>query len=98
MDIVRSVNGIPIRLTEERWSHIVNFHNDMAGYYDDCLRVVERPDFVLRGDEGTLRAVKNYGKDWHLQVVYRELSRQDGFVITAYFVRRIQRGNILWQR
>jgi hypothetical protein len=37
MEIVKSKNGVPIRLTEERWLHIVENHGDLAGYYDDIL-------------------------------------------------------------
>ena len=34
-DITYSVNNVPIRLTDERWIHIVENHDDMAGYYFD---------------------------------------------------------------
>ncbi len=36
MEIAISVNGVPIRLTDERWSHIVNAHDDLAGYSKSC--------------------------------------------------------------
>src|SRR5438477_5430673 len=97
MDIAYSVNRVPIRLTAERWSHIVNSHDEMAGYYDDCLQVIEEPDWVLTGRGGSLRAVKGYGRNRHLVVLYRELSADDGFVITAYFVRKIDRRSIIWR-
>lgn len=83
MDIAYSVNNVPIRLTDERWSHIVYSHDDMAGYYDDCLRVIEQPDLVVAGYRGSLKAAKGYGKDRYLQVIYKELSGSDGFVIAA---------------
>lgn len=98
MDIAHSVNGVPIRLTDERWRHIVNARDDLAGYYDDCLRVVEEPDLVLAGYHGSLKAVKAYGRNRFLVVIYRELSAADGFIITAYFARTIKRRNILWRR
>ncbi|MHC1610492.1 MAG: hypothetical protein ACXQTW_02655 [Candidatus Methanospirareceae archaeon] len=28
-----SKNGVPIRLTDERWLHITEEHSEMAGYY-----------------------------------------------------------------
>jgi hypothetical protein len=34
MDRAISVVGVPIRLTYERWFHIVENHDDVAGYYD----------------------------------------------------------------
>ncbi len=36
-DIIISKNGVPIRLTAERWWHIIENHDDLAGYYDDVL-------------------------------------------------------------
>ena len=98
MDVVISVNRVPIRLTDERWSHIVNAHDELAGYYDDCLQVIEDPDLVLAGFRGSLKAVKGYGRNRYLVVIYREVDRDDGFVVTAYFVRRIDRRKIIWRR
>jgi hypothetical protein len=98
MDVAMSVNRVPIRLTDERWSHIVNAHDDLAGYYDDCLQTIEDPDLVLRGFGDSLKAVKGYGRNRYLVVIYRELDSDDGFVVTAYFVRRIDRRKIVWRR
>jgi len=97
MDIAYSVNGVPIRLTDERWGHIVNSHDEMAGYYDDCLHVIENPDLVLAGMGGSMKAVKGYGRNRYLVVIYRETGKGDGFVITAYFVRTINRRKIVWR-
>jgi hypothetical protein len=44
MDVVYSINRVPIRLTDERWNHIINARDELVGYYDDCLRTVENPD------------------------------------------------------
>jgi len=40
MDLVFSPNRAPIRLTEERWFHIIESHDDLAGYYDDVLAAI----------------------------------------------------------
>ncbi len=58
MDIAVSVNQVSIRLTDERWNHIVSARDELAGYYDDCLRTIEEPDLVLGGYRGSLKAVK----------------------------------------
>jgi len=62
MDIAISRSGVPIRLTEERWYHIVENHDDVAGYYDEVLLAVENPDFMMRGYRGTLIAVRTFGR------------------------------------
>jgi len=83
MDKVMSVDGVPIRLTEERWFHIVENHDDMAGHYDDVLETISDPDLVLPGYHGSFIAVRNYGRRRFLFAIYREASGDDGFVITA---------------
>ncbi len=98
MDRVVSRNAVPIRLTEERWFHIVENHDDLAGHYDDVLDAVENPDVILRGDEGALVAAKRVAPRRHLAVVYKELTREDGFIVTAYFTRRLARRTIEWRR
>jgi hypothetical protein len=98
MDVALSVEDIPIRLTAERWFHIVENHDDMAGYYDDVLETVENPDIVVRGYQGSLIAVRGYGRRQYLAVVYRQVSAEDGFIITAYFTNKIDRKKAIWRR
>ena len=98
MDVVLSIEGVPIRLTAERWFHIVENHDDLAGYYDDVLETVENPELVLRGYRGSLIAVRGYGRKRYLAVIYRQVSREDGFIITAYFTSRIERKKAIWKR
>ena len=98
MDTTQSVDGVPIRLTEERWFHIVESHDEVAGYYDEVLDTVASPEVVLPGYSGSLIAVRNYGQRRYLCVIYRQISSSDGFIITAYFSRRIDRGKAIWNR
>ena len=98
MDIAYSKNGVPIRLTYERWYHIIENHDDLASYYFDVLETIENPDFIIRGTKGTLKATRNFGRSRWLVVVYREISKKDGFVITAYFLDKRPKGEIIWQQ
>lgn len=49
MYVAVSVQGVPIRLTAERWMHIVEARDELAGRMTDVLNTVERPDWVTRG-------------------------------------------------
>lgn len=40
--IAVSKNGVRIRLTEERWYHIVENHDELAGLSDEVLLTVVR--------------------------------------------------------
>ncbi|MFZ4658195.1 MAG: hypothetical protein ACOYNY_14360 [Caldilineaceae bacterium] len=98
MDTVFSINNIPIRLTAERWLHIVENHDDMAGYYEDVLETLENPELILPGHKGSLVAVRNYGHRRYLTVIYREVDADDGFIITAFFTDQIDRKKALWKQ
>ena len=98
METTCSVNDVPIRLTYERWFHIIENHDDLASYYFEVLEVVEKPEFIIRGNKGTLKAAKNMGKDTWLIVVYKEISIRDGFIITAYFLNKRPKGDVIWRR
>lgn len=86
--IVRSVNGVPIRLTWERLSHIRARHPEMWDHMDLVLETVSAPDMVQEGDRGELLAIRRYADTFptekYLVVAYREVEDQDGFVLTAY--------------
>jgi len=98
MRIAYSVNNVPIRLTYERWYHIIENHDDLASYFYEVLETVEKPDFVVRGNKGTLKATRNMGKNRWIVVIYRETSKTDGFIITAYFLDKRPKGEIIWRR
>ena len=98
MHIAYSVNRVPIRLTYERWYHIIENHDDLASYFYDVLDTIERPDLVIRGNKGTSKATKNMGKNKWLVVIYREISKTDGFVVTAYFLNKKPAGEVIWRR
>jgi hypothetical protein len=97
-DFTISVDGVPIRLTDERWVHIVENHDDLAGHYDDVLETVENPDMLLPGHRGSLLAVRSYGRRRYLVVIYRQIKTDDGFVITAFFADSIDRERAIWKR
>ncbi len=101
MKIVQSKNDVPIRLTEERWLHITEEHSEMAGYYFEVLETVQDPEAIYEGNDNELLAVKEIEQGKYIVVVYKEVSREDGFVITAFLTRRtnqVQRRTKLWPR
>ena len=98
MDVVDSVNRIPIRLTEERWRHIVENKPYMSAYYGNVLSTIECPMWVVRGYAGALIAVASVGRRRYLNVVYREISRYDGFIITAFVSTKLNKGSLIWPK
>jgi hypothetical protein len=98
MEITYSINGVPIRFTEERWLHIVSNKPYMESYYEHILEAVENPMCVLRGYGGSLVAVLSVGRQQYLHVVYKEVSREDGFIITAFITRKYNRKMRVWSQ
>lgn len=88
IDRVISRSGIPIRLTDERWSHITEEHAELAGMRRDVLEAVSEPERILQGNHGALMAVHEMEAGKFLVVVYAE-RRDDGFIITAFTTRRV---------
>ena len=101
MDVIRSKNDVPIRLTQERWFHITEEHSEMAGYYFEVLEAVEEPEAIYEGKAGECIAVREVEKGKYIVVVYGELSKEDGFIITAFLSRRrkqLEGRRKIWER
>jgi len=88
-----SKNNVTIRLTSERWHHIVIAHQEIRDDdFPKIMKVISEPDFILKGNKGEYLAVKRItGKENWLVVPYKEVSQEDGFVLTAYFS-----SNLIW--
>ena len=103
MTTMKSVQGVPIRLSNERLAHIVRRHPELAGEEAKIEETVHSPDSVQEGDAGSLIALRHYEKTSmnakYCAVVYKEESATDGFVLTAYLTRRPAKSRrVLWKR
>ncbi|MCC7164145.1 MAG: hypothetical protein IT331_16745 [Anaerolineae bacterium] len=93
-----SINGVPIRLTDERWNHIAQEHGELGDLQRTVLETVSNPERILDGGQGELLAVSQIEQGKWLIVVYRQ-GLADGFIITAFFTRRyssLRRRNQVW--
>ena len=101
----RSINGVPIRLPDERWAHIIGRHPELAHYRRHVIETVTNPDLVAKGLHGKFKAARLYA---HLPmgpryfiVLCKEVKPNDGFIITARIssdVGNVIRRGIIWQR
>ncbi|MCD6169866.1 MAG: hypothetical protein J7J76_04875 [Candidatus Latescibacteria bacterium] len=103
MLIVHSRNGVPIRLTEESWQHIVCRHPEMDNQREQILETLAEPDIIQQGDFGELLAIRFYPETpltrKFLVVAYREVSPEDGFILTAYLTSRPSSRRVtIWKR
>ena len=85
-----SRSGVPIRLTDERWAHIIEEHGELSALREETIQAISNADRVLRGGAGELLAVRMLAADKAMVVVYRETGPDDGFIITAFVTRRLK--------
>ncbi|MBI3250207.1 MAG: hypothetical protein HYZ50_27235 [Deltaproteobacteria bacterium] len=100
--------GRKIRLTSKVWT--AKFlasrpeFRQRAEYPEELKAVIEDPDYIARGEEGELIALRWCDiapkRPKYLCVVYRELNGE-GFIITAFFTSRLRRflqRELVWQK
>lgn len=98
-----SKNNVPIRLTEERWKHIVLTHLEInPDDFSKVMEIISNPDFILKGNKEELLAVRKLSskKTW-IVVPYKEVNQEDGFVLTAYFTNDLfwlLKKEIIWNK
>ncbi|MEG4344527.1 hypothetical protein QUB70_14715 [Microcoleus sp. A003_D6] len=99
-----SFNNVPIRLTRERWQHILQQHPEMQDQYDRVLETLENPDLIQIDDvTGGLLALRFYPlipeSRRFVIVVYLEISNYDGFITTAYLRKQPSSNKrIIWTK
>ncbi len=92
----------PIRLTDERWSHIQS-HPEMADRLEGMIHTLTVPEHVVQSrSDVEVRLYYRYlfgtiVGDKYLCVVVK-LRSGDAFVLTAYLTDEIKRGHRLWPK
>ena len=97
-DSIISRNGVFVRLTDERWAHVMEGHGELASMRRQVLATVGNPERVFAGGAGEQLATREVEPGKWLVVVYREFD-DDGFIITAFLTRRfrvVERREQLW--
>ena len=95
--------GARIKLTHDRIKHIIDKHPEVKPYLDEVAETVERPDLLIQGELGEIKALKFYESlhvgSKYMVVPYREKGNE-GFIITAYFTSSLDRvrGKIVWRK
>ena len=93
----------PYGLTSERWQHITIGHPEIADYYYQILEAIEKPDTIYAGNNDANIAIEKLQEEINkfVVVVYKEVSSNDGFVITAYLSNKkqeFQKKKVLWSQ
>lgn len=106
--IVRSTNNVIIRITKERWEHIITRH-PLEEHLSDILTTITTPEMIFVPPEGypqqklAIKSFKSFiekGLALNLTVHYKELPSEDGFLITAFVIsqKRLERMMRKWKK
>jgi len=91
---VRSTDNVIIRITKERWKHVITRH-PLEKHLQEVLATISTPERIFVPPEGyplqkmalkTFTYLTQKGLAPNLVVHYKELSSEDGFLITAFTI------------
>ena len=103
MKWLRDIHNRQIRLTDERQEHVETDHPEMFGQVDKIQEVLSEPDIIVRSrtDPDVELFYRHYRitpvTERYLCVAVKILV-EDAFIVTAYFIDTIKKGEVLWGR
>jgi hypothetical protein len=100
MKVFVDYKGREVRLTDERYSHILE-HAEMSSMQKQIEETLNAPDVVVSDNDNVGLNYRHYyntkvGNKWLCVVV--KYNADDAFVLTAYLTNRIKKGEVVWKR
>lgn len=99
-ELLTDHQGRPIRLTAERWAHILD-HPEMVEQRSRLAETLAAPDVVITTVKD--ETVHAYHRLYERTPVTRKylvvavkMEAEDAFVLTAFFTSRLKKGTIIW--
>lgn len=108
MKVIVDVFKREVRLTDERFKHIVETHLEMQRELEKIIETLQNPDEIRRSN------VDEQVELWYKQLWYKHYKetvvgekfmcisvknlKVDFFIITSYFTDKIKRGELLWKK
>jgi len=90
--------GQLIRLTDERWQHIIERHPEVEKHLVKIQSTIQNPDIIVKNRYNqSERYYHRYFKSLtnYLIVI---IEYEKNFVITTFISRKIKKGEILWKK
>ncbi len=100
-EIITDYRGRAVRLTEERWAHILT-HPEIVGQRERLIETLVRPDFVIAALKDEMahtyhRLYETTPVTRKFLVVAVKMEEGDAFVLTAYYTSRLKKGKMVWR-
>lgn len=101
-EIWQDHQGLSIRLTSERWAHILD-HPELVGQRERLAETLGSPDLVTATVKD--ESVRAYHRLYDTTPVTRKylivvvkMLKGDSFIVTAFYSSRMKKGNVIWQK
>ena len=97
---VASRLGFVVRTTRGYWALITTVkHPNVKGCEEAVIRTLRDPDQVrVSKTDNTVYLFYRKSGTGHLCVVTKRITRDSGFIMTAYITGRIKEGDIAWKK
>ena len=102
MNFFRDKFGRKIRLTDERLQHITGDHPELLKPVGKIEETLIFPSAVLKSEDDPYvwlyyRPYRIFPKQRSFLLVVVKISDGEGFVITAFYVKNVQKGESVWK-
>jgi len=94
--------GRTISLTDERLQHIITDHPEVLGPADKIEETLMFPSVVIKSEDDPYvwlyyKPYTVFPKQKSFLVVIIKISNGEGFVITSFYVKNLQKGETVWK-
>lgn len=94
--------GRAIRLTNERWQHIIN-HAEMLDQRNRIVETLTEPDHVIATiADNNIYVYQRFYQQTPVTSKYLliavKILEDDAFIVTAFYSRKAKKGDIVWQK
>ena len=94
--------GRNIKLTDERLQHIKTDHPELQKPVDKIEETLMFPSTVIKSDDDPYvwlyyRPYRIFPRQKSFLLVIVKISNGEGFVITTFYVKNLQNGEVIWK-
>jgi len=95
---VKEKFGYSIRLTKERWNHIIQRHPELKPHLDRIKNTVKDPEIIVENPfNKNEKYYHKYFKELNnYLIIIIEIEKR--FIITSFIARKRKKGKIKWKK
>lgn len=89
--------GFAVRTTQQYWDLIQRKHPEVIGKEIEVQNCLRQPEQIRRSNQDQAVYLFYVGQPpYSLVVVAKQLTKEEGFVITSYLSDKVKEGDLVW--